>query len=86
MSRDLEKLIKILRKNNVLYYKSADLELKLDEPPTKAPRARRDLKEEAKIKKQDLDNITEDVLSDLLISNPLEYERLVSELTTREAS
>jgi hypothetical protein len=86
MSRDLEKLIKILRKNNVLYYKSADLELKLDETPTKAPRARRDLKEESKIKKQDLDNITEDVLSDLLISNPLEYERLYAELTTREAS
>ena len=81
--KELELLIKSLRKNNVLYYKSADLELKLEPLPEKRPYVRKDSKEEAKIKKEELDNITEDVLSDLMIADPLKYEALLSDLAAR---
>jgi hypothetical protein len=83
MSKDLEKLIKTLRKNGISYYKADDLELKLEPLPEKRPYARKDSKEEAKIKKEELDNITEDVLSDLMIADPLKYEALLSDLAAR---
>jgi len=84
--KSLSKLIKTLKSSGVSYYKTPELELKLESEPPKPTRSRRNPKEEEKIKKAALDEITEDVLSDLLVSDPVRYENLMSELTTREAS